>query len=64
MFDKWFARIDSDIGRLEQWQWARYKRQMKKAYEAGRKKGKEEALLLAENAAVLREKLGRFKGDA
>ena len=40
MFDKWFARIDSDIGRLEPWQSARYKRQMKKAFEAGYKKGK------------------------
>ena len=64
MFSKWFARADTALEHLEGWQYAKYKRQMKKAYEAGRKQGREETLLLAENAAILREKLGRFKGDS
>lgn len=57
MFAKWFARSDTHIMHLEGWQSAQYKKQMKKAYEAGRKQGRNEILEIAENAAVLREML-------
>ena len=55
MFKDWFKRADTHIMHLERWQTAQYEKQLKKAYAAGRKQGREEVLILAENAAVLRE---------
>lgn len=42
MFKDWFKRADTHIPHLASWQVARYEKQLKKAYEAGRKFGREE----------------------
>lgn len=58
-FEKWYKRADTYIQDLSYWQYDRLKTKIKKAYEAGRKQGREEATVLAEKAIVLRGLLNK-----
>jgi flagellar biosynthesis/type III secretory pathway protein FliH len=54
MFSNWYKKADTFIPHLEAWQEGALKRQLKKAYEAGRKQGREEAGELAQTTMIRR----------
>lgn len=61
-FENWWRRADTWIPNLDRLQQGCVKHILKKTFEAGRKQGRKEVILLAEKAIILREMLNKPKG--